>query len=308
MKEIKVFAPATIANVGPAYDILGFAINFPGDEIILKKNETGKLKITEISGENGVLSYDPQKNTVTVAIKALLDRLNIQQGFDVKINKKMPIGSGLGSSAASSAGGAFAANYLLGEPLNKFELVKVAMQGEKTACGYKHADNVAPCLLGGFVLISSYTPLKINNLNTPANLYCSVIHPDIIVRTKDAREILPKKIPLEIAVKQWGNIAGLIAALYKEDFSLLESSINDLIIEPSRATLIPHFYLVKEKALQNGAIACSISGSGPSIFALSKDKDTAEKVGNAMKEIFDLNHLKSELYVSLINTKGPKIF
>jgi homoserine kinase len=307
MKHVKVFAPATVANLGCGFDVMGLAIDQPGDELDLSFNDQKKLVIKKITGDEGKLSYDAKKNTATVAIQSLLDELKSKQGFDVVLKKKMPLGSGLGSSAASAVAGVFAANILLGKPFSKIELVRFAMQGEKLASGTAHADNVAPCMLGGIVLIRSYHPLDIVQLPVPGKLYMVVVHPHVEVLTKDARAVLKKNIPMKAAVQQWGNTAALTAGLFSGDLSLVGRSVEDHVAEPYRAPLIPYFGKVKQAALEHGAIACSISGSGPSIFAMCDGKNKTKNVADAMKKIFSQNKVKSESYISLVNRNGVKI-
>ena len=275
-KKITVFAPATVANLGCGFDAMGLAIDAPGDELTLELNSLKSLCIRKISGDQKKLSYDPFKNTAAVAIQSLLDALEINQGFDIYLKKKMPLGSGLGSSAASAAAGAFAVNELLGRPFTKVELIRFAMAGEKVASGAAHADNAAPSLLGGIVLIRSYEPLEIISLPIPDKLLIVVVHPDVEVLTKNARAVLPKSIPMKVGIAQWSNTAALVAGLYSDDYELIGRAITDHVAEPYRAGLIPCFNEVKLAALTNGALGCSISGSGPSVFAFCKGKQAAE--------------------------------
>ncbi len=307
MDSIRIFAPATVANVACGFDIFGLAVDNPGDEVIVKKRNDGKIIITEITGDNGKLTYEPSKNAVTVPIIKYLEQLQNSQGFDVILNKKMPLGSGLGSSSASSVAGVFAVNQLLGSPLENKRLLPFAMEGERIACGSAHADNVAPALLGGFVIIRSYSPLDFFKINTPSELYVSIVHPDIEVNTKDARHILRNEVSMNKAISQMGNVAGMVAGLIGEDFDLIGRSMVDYIIEPIRSILIPQFFEVKMAAKENGALGCSISGAGPSIFAFSKGFETAKKVGDAMNAEFKKVGIKSNLFVSAINHVGPRI-
>lgn len=308
MKDsIKVFASATVANVTCGFDVLGFAVSNPGDEIILKPNNVGKTRIIEILGDGGKLPKDPTQNTASVSIDSYLNHIESSQGFDIYLEKKMPLGSGLGSSAASSVAGVFAANALMGSPLSSIELLSFAMEGERLACGSAHADNVAPALMGGMVLVRSYDPLDVIPIPVKVPLYVSLVHPQISIATKDAREILKKQVLLKEAVKQWGNIAGLVVGLMQGDLSLVSRSMQDVIVEPVRSILIPGFDLVKAVAMESGALGCGISGSGPSIFALSPDMETAEAVGNKMFEVFQSLDIMSEVYISGINAEGPKI-
>jgi len=307
MKSIKVFAPATVANVTCGYDILGFAVHEPGDEVLIKLTDSPGINIKEIHGDGGLLPKDAEKNTVSVAIKAFIDHLDIQPGVDIYLHKKMPLGSGLGSSAASAVAGVFALNVLLDNPLKVSDLLPFAMQGEAMACGEAHADNVAPALLGGFVLIRSYSPLDVVKIDAPKDLYATIIHPHIEIATKDARSILKKSILLKDAVQQWGNVAGLVTGLIKEDYSLIGRSMEDVIIEPVRSMLIPGFDQVKAAALQAGALGCGISGSGPSIFSLSRSRDIAIQVGEAMDECFQALNISSDRFISQVNQQGPLI-
>ena len=247
------------------------------------------------------------KNTASVAIQALCDDLHIDQGFDVSIKKKMPLGSGLGSSAASAVAGVFAANELLGRPFSRQELVPFAMMGEKMACGAAHADNVGPSMMGGIVLIRSYAPLDIISLPVPKKLCMVVVHPHVEVLTRDARAVIPQKIALEEGIAQWANTAALTAGLFQSNFDLIARSVEDHIAEPNRASLIPCFYEVKTAALYEGALACSISGSGPSIFAMCEGMASAKVVAAAMKKQFTKAKIKSDVYISSVNTKGVMI-
>ena len=218
----------------------------------------------------------------------------------------MPLGSGLGSSAASAVAGVFAANKLLQNVLSKEQLLPFAMEGERIACGAAHADNVAPCMLGGIVLIRTHNPLDIVTLPCPEKLFITVVHPHVELLTKDARAVLKKKISLKDGIQQWANTASFVAALYEKNYPLIGRSVQDLVAEPYRADLIPKFYKVKEAALANGAIACSISGSGPSIFALSEGKKSCERIAAAMSKAFATAKIASDIYSSSINKSGAK--
>ena len=307
MKSIKVFASATVSNVACGFDIMGFPIEKPGDEVIVKLKKSTGVVITKITGDNGRLSLNPKKNTAGVSVLAFLKHIKSKQGVEIELHKKMPLGSGLGSSAASSTGSVFGLNELLGNPLSAMDLLPFAMEGERVACGSAHADNVAPCLLGGFVLIRSYDPLDVIKISVPKNLYCTVIHPHIEVRTEDARKILRKEISLSDAIIQWGNIAGLVAGLMKSDYSLIGRSLEDVIVEPVRSILIPGFEKIKQSVKKTGALGFSISGSGPSLFALSNSKKIANDVGKVMLSEFDLLKIDSEVYVSKVSENGPII-
>jgi homoserine kinase len=305
--SIKIFAPATVANVTCGFDILGFAVHQPGDEVVLKLAGSSGITIKEIKGDGGLLPKDVDKNTVSVAIKAYLDHLKMDVGVEICLEKKMPLGSGLGSSAASAVAGVFGINELLGRPLSISELLPFAMKGEAEACGEAHADNVAPALLGGFVLIRSYRPIDVVKIDAPKDLFASIVHPQIEIATKDARSILKKSVLLKDAVTQWGNVAGLITGLIKEDYDLISRSMEDVIVEPVRAMLIPGFEQVKAAALDTGALGCGISGSGPSIFSLSRSLDTATKVAHAMEQCFIDLDISSDVFISPVNQQGPLI-
>ena len=307
MDSIKVFAPATVANVACGFDIFGFAVDSPGDEIIVRKSNLPGVRIKAIVGDEGRLPKEAERNTAGIAIQTYLKHIESDQGLELILHKKMPLGSGLGSSAASAVAGVFAINELLGRPLKQIDLLPFAMEGERLACGSAHADNVAPSLMGGFVVIRSYNPLDIITINTPAQLFATIVHPEIEVNTKDARHILKNEVSMKNTIIQMGNVAGLIAGLMKPDYDLIGRSMVDVIIEPIRAILIPEFSEVKQAALDAGALGCSISGSGPSMFALSRDQPTALRVGNSMQAAFQAVGIGSELYVSGINQEGPRV-
>ncbi|MFD2521843.1 homoserine kinase [Emticicia soli] len=307
MESIKVFAPATVANVACGFDIFGFAVDAPGDEVILTKRNDKQIVITKISGDEGKLTLDASKNAVSVPIIAYLKKNGIEQGFDIELHKKMPLGSGLGSSSASSVAGVFAANEMLGKPVSTQALLPFSMEGERIACGSAHADNVAPALMGGFVVIRSYNPLDIFNVPTPSELFVTIVHPDIEVNTKDARYILRNEVSMKNTIAQMGNVAGMIAGLMQSDYDLIARSMVDFIIEPVRAILIPEFWEVKHAALEAGALGCSISGAGPSVFAFSRGRETAEKVAFAMKSAFEKASIHCNAYVSGVNSQGPKV-
>ena len=302
--SIKVFAPASVSNVGPGFDILGYAINDIGDTITMSLKDENTI---EISCPGFDLPTNPTENIAGVALQALLDRLNSTQGFKMEISKNVLPGSGLGSSASSAAAAVFAANELLRNPFTKTELVEFAMMGEALVSGKPHADNVAPSLLGGFVLVRSYEPLEVVSLQYPKALMTVIIHPQIEVKTAYSKEILPKVIPLALAVKQWGNVAGLVSGLASSDYDLIGNSLQDVIAEPVRSALIPGFYDLKNSAVENGALGCSISGSGPSVFALCVGEETAEKIANGFKAVYDKLNIDYKIYRSFINEEGTKL-
>ncbi len=303
---IKVFAPASVANVACGFDILGFALEKPGDEIVVRFSEEHKgLKITEITGCKGKLPFDVEKNTAGFAAQRLLEHLGeADKGIDMEIHKKMPFGSGLGSSAASAAGAVMAINELLKRPLEKRDLLPFAVLGEQIADGAYHADNVAPSLLGGMIMIRNNQDLDVHRLYLPHGIYATVIYPHVEILTKDARNILSKEVSLNQCIEQNGNLAGFLVGLFNGDFELIKRSLKDVIIEPQRAKLIPHFYEVQSAALATGVLGCSISGAGPSIFCLSANSLVAETAGQAMKAVFDRAGIGNDLFISPINQEG----
>lgn len=307
LQEVRVFAPASVANVNCGFDVMGFALEAPGDEIVARRVDGEGISIAKVTGDEGLLPASPRKNTAGVSARALVNHLEIDEGIELEIHKKMPMGSGLGSSAASSVGAVIAVNRLLGNPLELKDLLGFAAQGEKMACGAAHLDNVAPSLLGGFVFIRSQQPPDVVELECPKPLFATVVHPKIEIRTEDTRKILRREVLLSKAVTQWGNVGGFVAGLLKGDYDLISRSLEDVIIEPIRSVLIPGYDEVKKAALDAGALGSGISGSGPSIFALSSTKETAEKAGQGMQKAFDDLGLENDLYISRIQRKDPYI-
>lgn len=305
MEEIKLFCTATIANVSCGFDVLGLALENVGDEMIIRKVPKKGVTITKIVGQD--LPLETHKNVSGVAALAMLSKVDTEFGFEIEIYKNIKPGSGIGSSAASSAGAVFGINELLGRPFSNHDLIEFAMQGERLASGVAHADNVAPALLGGFTLVKTTEPLEVLKIHTPSELYATVIHPQIEVKTSDAREILRGSVPLKTAIKQWGNVGALISGLFTEDYDLIGRSLEDHIVEPIRSILIPAFDAVKENSVKAGALGAGISGSGPSIYALSKGKETATKVAEAMKKVYDKVGIEYDVHISKINTEGIKI-
>jgi homoserine kinase len=302
---IKVFAPASVGNCIVGFDALGLCLEEPGDEIIVTLVDEPGLKITRITGAKGKLPLEVEKNTAGFAALSLLKHLGKEDlGIEMEIHKKMPFGSGLGSSAASAVGGAFAINELLKRPLEKRELLPFAMEGEMLASGSRHADNVAPSLLGGIVLTRDNDSLDVHRLTIPKGLYATVIYPHVEVLTKAARDILSPTVPLKKMVQQSANMAAFVLGLFNGDLDLIKRSLQDVVIEPQRAQLIPHFEKVKNAALEEGALGCSISGAGPSIFALSANSLIAENIGKAMESIFQKEKIETNLYISKINQEG----
>ncbi len=304
-KSIKIFAPATVANLSCGFDVLGCCLDNVGDEMKISITSIPEVKISKIEGAD--LPLETQKNVAGVAVEALLKAYDKPVGVDIEIFKKIKAGSGIGSSAASSTGAVWAVNHLLNEPFTPHELVAFAMEGEKLASGNAHADNVAPALLGGFTLVRSYKPLDVIKLHSPSDLVMTVIHPQIEVKTSDSRSVLKQNVDLKKAIQQWGNVGGFVAGLFTENYDLIGRSLEDVIIEPLRSILIPEFKAVKEAAIAKGALGCGISGSGPSIFALSKSMETATIVSEAIREVYSQTGLDFDIHVSKINNQGVRI-
>lgn len=310
MNEIKIYCPATIANLNCGFDVMGLCLEGIGDEMIIRKVAKKGIRITKITGAE--LPLETEKNVAGVAALALLNSktlkgVEINFGFEIEIHKKIKAGSGIGSSAASAAGAVFGINELLGKLFTKHELVDFAMKGEVIASGSKHADNVAPCILGGFTLVRGYNPLDVIKIESPSEIYAVVLHPHIEVKTSDSRAVLSPSITLKSAITQWGNLGGLIAGLYTKDYELIRRSLNDVIVEPARKHLIPNFDLVKNTAIENGALGSGISGAGPSIFALCKGQAIAEKVAYAMSNSYLEIGISFDIYISKVNDQGTKI-
>jgi len=307
MKRIRCFAPATVANVVCGYDVLGFAIKKPGDEVVVSFNSDNRINITKIEEDDGKLPKNPDKNVVGYVVKLFLEKINSTQGVDIELYKKMPLNSGLGSSAASSVGALVAVNELFENPLTRLDLLPLAMEGERLASGNAHADNVAPSLLGGLVLIRSYDPLDVIKLPSDLGLYVVSVHPHVDVPTGDARKIIRQQIPLKKAVEQWGNIAGLVTGFCIKDTDLISRSMKDVIVEPIRSMLIPCFSEMKYYALENNALGFGISGSGPSVFALCKKEKDAQKISEGLCKLLLSENISCEAIVTSINTKGAEI-
>ena len=305
MKSVKLFTPASVANVSCGFDVLGFCLDPVGDDMIIRKSAEKGIRITKITGQD--LPLDVHQNVAGVAAMALLEAHPSEYGFEIEINKRIKAGSGIGSSAASSAGAVFGINHLLGSPYTKHELIDFAMQGEKLASGSAHADNVSPVLLGGFTLVRSIAPMDVIKLPTPKELVAVIIHPKIELKTSHARAILKKTVTLKSAIQQWGNLGALVSGLYSDDYDLISRSLVDEIIEPYRAMLIPEFAKLKEASMNAGALGCGISGSGPSVYALTKGFENAENVGQAMRKVMQKLGIDFEVHVSKINEEGIKI-
>ena len=303
MDEVSVLAPATVANVVCGFDCLGFALSEPYDEMTIRKIDSREVRIVHL--DNYGLSTDPEKNVAGVALRAFIEAADIEHGFEIEITKHIKPGSGIGSSAASACGAVVAANRLIGDRFTKLELVELAMAGEMLASGSRHADNLAPCIYGGFTLVRSTDPLDIVEIDFPP-LFATVIHPQIEVKTREARAMLPKEVPLKSAIRNWSNLGALVAALAKGDYRLISRSLDDTIVEPVRKSLIPKFDEVKAASLAAGALGGGISGSGPSIFMLSQTRDIATSVEKAMITVYSLTGIEFNTYISQIHSQGVR--
>lgn len=302
-KRIRVKAPATVSNLNCGFDVLGLAIEEPFDVMEIELTETGTVEIAGILGCDS-LSTDPDKNVAGVVLKAVLAKTGGGHGFRAWLEKGIAPGSGIGSSGASSAAAAYGANELLDRRFTSTEMVEFAMEGERLASGSAHADNVAPAIFGGITLVRSYRPLDIVRINVPSELFCAVILPETEIKTSFARSILDSQIALETAVRQWGNVGGLIAGLCREDYDLISRSLEDHVAEPKRAPLIPGFAGMKRAALEQGALGAGISGSGPSVFALCRGLASAGRVLVAMEKSIWAAGVNFKSYLSPVSSTG----
>tara|TARA_B110001450_G_scaffold68157_1_gene64394 strand:+ start:12311 stop:13240 length:930 start_codon:yes stop_codon:yes gene_type:complete len=305
MNEIKIFSPATVANVACGFDVLGLCLDNVGDEMIIRKVDKKGIKITKIKGFD--LPFETELNVAGVSALTMYNTINPNYGFEIEIHKKIKPGSGIGSSAASAAGSVFGINEILGRPFNKTELIQFAIKGEALASKFEHADNLAPALFGGFTLVKSLTPLEILQIPSPHNLYATIIHPQIEIKTFESRAILPKKIKHQDAITQLANFGSLIHSLHTNNYELMRRSLHDVIIEPHRSKLIPHYNEVKNEAINAGALGSGISGSGPSVFSLCKGLETANNVKDAIKKMYSQTGIEFDTHVSRINTEGIKV-
>lgn len=304
MNEVRIFCPATIANLSCGFDVMGLCLETIGDEMVIRKTSKKGIHITKIIGAN--LPFETMKNVAGVAAMSMLSTLDLDFGFEIELYKNIKTGSGIGSSSASAAGAVFGINELLGKPFTRHELVHFAMQGEVFASGCAHADNVAPCLLGNFTLVRNINPMDVITIPSPKNLYVTVIHPQVELKTSEMRAVLPIDIPLKKAITQWANVGSLVAGLYTSNYELIGRSLEDVIVEPFRGRFIPEFYELKKKAIDNGALGSGISGSGPSVFAFSEGKLVAEKVANSFKNHFEKIEIPFEIHVSKIDEMGVR--
>ncbi|MFM8850814.1 MAG: homoserine kinase [Cytophagales bacterium] len=307
-KKIRAFAPATIANLCCGFDILGVAVEQPGDEVEVTLTEETGIRLVNIFGDGGRLPREANRNTCTVAIESYLQTIDhTDVGVEVTLFKNLPLGSGMGSSAASAVAALVAVNHLFGNPLSKLELLPHAMEAERIACGSAHADNVAPSLLGGFVLVRDYHPLDAVPVPTELQLFVGLVHPHIEVKTADSRMVLRPTVSLRDAIAQNGNVAGLILGLTTADVNLVGRSLKDLFAEPYRADFIPGFHQAKAAALQAGALGCGISGSEPTLFVLATSEEIAQRATREIKNVFQSHQLSSDLFVSKVNRQGAQV-
>ncbi len=305
MNEIKIFSPATVANVACGFDVLGFCLDHVGDEMVIRKTDKKGIFITKSIGFD--LPMEAELNVAGVSALAMYEATRPDFGFEIEIHKKIKPGSGIGSSAASAVGSVFGMNELLGRPYNKTELTQFAIKGEALASKCEHADNLAPAIFGGFTLVKSLKPLEVLQIPVPDNLYATIIHPKIEIKTAEARAILPKEVSLQKAITQWSNFGSLIHGLHTNDYQLIKRSLHDAIIEPHRSKLIPYYSEVKNEALKAGALGIGISGSGPSIFSLSEGIEQAENVKDAINKVYSKTNIEFDTFVSKINIDGIKI-
>lgn len=305
MESIKIFCPATVANLSCGFDVLGLCLDAVGDEMIIHKSSEKGIRIVKITGAD--LPLEIENNVAGIAAQALLKDLDLDFGFEIEIHKKIKAGSGIGSSAASAAGAVYGINELIGKPFTRKELVYFAMKGEALASGSEHADNVAPALLGAFTLIRGYNPLDIIRIESPNELFVTVVHPQIELKTSAMRAVLTHEVSLKSAITQWGNLGGFISGLYTSDYGLISRSLQDEIVEPLRSKFIPNFDSVKKKSLENGALGVGISGSGPSIFTLNKGLEDAQKVASVIENIFSEGKIPFDIHISKINPEGIRI-
>jgi len=305
---IAVYAPGSVSNVACGFDVLGFALDEPGDVVIAAQQDAMGVSIAAIHGDDGRLSTEPRRNTASAAVLALLQRLETTRGISLTIHKGLPLASGIGSSGASAVAAVVAANELLGRPAPMEMLLECAMAGEMAGCGSIHPDNVTPSLYGGFILARSAQPPDIVRLPVPDGLACAVLHPRMEIRTAAARELLGDHVTLKDATRQWANVGGLVAALYTSDLALLSRSLVDHIAEPKRASLVPGLAEIKAAAIGAGALGCSLSGSGPSIFALAASIEIAQAAGDAMRRAFTAaSDAGADLWVCPVGRQGARI-
>jgi len=305
---VAIYAPGSVSNVACGFDVLGFALDQPGDVVVAAPRDEPGVAIEAIHGDGGRLPTELSKNTASAAAMALLRRLETTRGVSLTIHKGLPLASGVGSSGASAVAAVVAVNELLGRPATLGLLLECAMEGEQAGCGAIHPDNVSPSLFGGFVLARSAQPPDIVRLPVPDGLACAVLHPHVEIETGAARQILGDQVPLASATRQWGNVGALVAALYTNDMALLSRSLVDHIAEARRASLVAGFHEMKSAALRAGALGCSLSGSGPSVFALTPSLDIAWEAGAAMQRAFEgVSDAGCDLWVCPVGRQGARV-
>lgn len=305
-KTVRAFAPATVANVGPGFDVLGFSMREPGDTVEVRRRKEPGISIVWIDSPFP-LPVDSRRNTAGIAVRAMMQALGAKGGVEMMLRKRIPLGSGMGGSAASSVAAAVAANELFGRPYTKLQLLPFIQAGERAVSGWGHLDNASASLMGGLILIRSYEPLEVLRLPLDGWPICVLVHPDMELRTVVARKVLAKEFPIHTVVKQMGNMGGIIMGLMNRDAGLVGRAMEDHIVEPRRARLIPGFHDVKSAAMKNGALGCTISGGGPSVFAMVATKGAAVRVGKAMQRAWTRHKIGSRLYVSTISSRGAHV-
>ncbi len=304
--SVLAFAPASVGNVGIGFDILGHTVKAVGDRVRARRTADKGIRIAAITGSVAALPLEPEKNTAGMALVSMASALSLPFGIEIEIEKGIPLGSGLGGSAASAVAAVVAGNALLDAPLSKLELLKFAMHGEAVASGSVHVDNIAPSLFGGLVLTVGIDHPRTKQIPVPPSIRCVLAHPHMFLSTREARRVLRKTVDLSDVVWQTANLAGFLSACYTNDLAMLRDAFEDVIIEPQRATLIPGFKAVKQAAMGNGALGCSISGAGPTVFAWAEEP-YAEGVRAAMVEAFAEHDLATDSWVSAIDTEGARI-
>jgi len=306
-KTVTAFAPATVSNVACGFDVLGFPIDAIGDEAIARPIDAGVL-IDDIIGDDGRLPREASRNTAGVAAQALLDRIGERRGVALTLRKGLPLSSGLGGSAASAVAAVVAVDAMFDAHASRDVLLACALEGERLGAGSSHADNVAPALYGGFVLVRHPNPPDVIPLPVPDGLTAVVVHPDLEIETARARALLGTTVPIDEAVKQWANLGAFVDALHRSDFDLMARSLEDVIAEPRRAPLVPGLAEIKRAAIAAGALGCSLSGSGPSLFALCRSRRDADAVAGAMTAAVRA-HIGGDpqTYVSSISPRGAHV-
>lgn len=305
--SVTVFAPASSANLGSGFDVFGLSVDGPGDFLRLEENSKGVLRIATVTGDRGRLSKVAEENTAGVALSAYLNALGIRKGFDIHLKKKLPLGSGLGSSAASAVAAVFAANELLGRPMTKLEMIRWAAEGERVASGSVHADNIAPSMLGGITLVRTLEANDILSLPVPSRMRLVVVHPHVEVKTSDARKVLPRQIPLKTGISQWANTASLAVACFRNDLDLFGRAMTDHVAEPARRVLIPCYDEVKRTVMAAGAVGCCISGAGPSILSVFATTADAHTGAAAMKSIYRTAGIGCDVFITRVDRKGARV-